>query len=100
MPPQWVYDAAFYHIYPLGLCGAPHRNDFTSAPVPRLDCLYRWIDHILSLNLNAVYLGPVFESTAHGYDTADYYQVDRRLGTNDTLKNVIAEMKARGLRVI
>ena len=35
-----------------------------------------------ALGVNALYLGPLFESSAHGYDTADYYQVDRRLGSN------------------
>lgn len=96
----WFHDAMFYHIYPLALCNAPPRNDFAQPPTPRLEWLTPWIEHIVSLGLNAVYLGPVFESSAHGYDTADYYQVDRRLGTNDTLKALIAAMKARGLRVI
>jgi len=31
--------------------------------------------------VNALYLGPVFESSAHGYDIADYCTVDRRLWT-------------------
>ena len=97
---SWAQDAMFYHIYPLGLCGAPERNDFTSAPVPRLESLSPWIDHIAALNLNAVYLGPLFESTRHGYDTADYFQVDRRLGDEQTLKRIVGAMKARGLRVI
>ncbi len=100
MTPQWIYDARFYHIYPLGLCGAPARNDFSLPAVPRLEVLYAWVDHIVSLNLNAVYLGPVFESTAHGYDTVDYLQVDRRLGDNQTLRNLTAYMKSRGLRII
>ncbi|HML24729.1 MAG TPA: alpha-amylase family glycosyl hydrolase [Aggregatilinea sp.] len=100
MTPDWIDSALFYHIYPLGLLDAPAHNDFSAAPVPRLEGLAPWIDHILGLNLNAVYLGPVFESTAHGYDTADYFQVDRRLGTWDTLRGVIGAMKARGLRVI
>ncbi len=90
----WIHDAMFYHIYPLGLCGAPERNDFSSSPVDP------WIDHIAALNLNAVYLGPVFESSQHGYDTADYYHVDRRLGNVQTLKGVIGAMKARGMHVI
>ena len=30
----------------------------------------------------AIYIGPLFESTTHGYDTKDYKQVDRRLGDN------------------
>ncbi len=100
MTVNWIPNALFYHIYPLGLCDAPKHNDFNTAPTPRLDQLYTWIDHILSLNLNAVYLGPVFESSAHGYDTADYFCVDRRLGDNQTLKNLIHAMKNRGLRVI
>ena len=24
---MWAYDSVFYHIYPLGFCGAPHDND-------------------------------------------------------------------------
>ena len=79
---HWTDDSIFYHIYPLGFCGAPKENDFTSKAVPRLDKIYGWLDHIQALGVNALYLGPVFESDAHGYDTADYYQVDRRLGDN------------------
>lgn len=33
---QWVNEAVFYHIYPLGLCDAPPRNDFQSPPRQRL----------------------------------------------------------------
>lgn len=93
-------DAVFYHIYPLGLCDAPTRNDFTLEPVPRLAQLHDWVDHLCDLGINAVYLGPVFESTAHGYDTVDYLKVDRRLGTEETLRDVIQHMKQRGIRVI
>ena len=100
MSSEWARDAIFYHIYPLGLCGAPHHNDFQSSSVARLEVLFNWLDHIQNLGANAIYLGPVFESTAHGYDTADYFHVDRRLGTNDTLKNLIGEMKQRGFRVV
>lgn len=97
---HWAFDSFFYHIYPLGLCGAPQRNDFTTAPQPRLEMLYEWIDHLRRLGVNALYLGPVFESTRHGYDTSDYYQVDRRLGSNDTLRELVAELHRSGIRVI
>ena len=30
------------------------------------------------MNVDAVYLGPVFESSEHGYDTIDYKKIDRR----------------------
>lgn len=100
MTPQWVKEAIFYHIYPLGLCDAPQRNDFNAVPIARLNALYSWLDHIRSLGVNAIYLGPVFESSAHGYDTADYFHFDRRLGTIDDLRALIHAMKSRGLRVI
>lgn len=53
-----------------------------------------------SIGVNALYLGPLFESTAHGYDTADYFHVDRRLGTNSTLAEVVEALHANGIRVI
>jgi cyclomaltodextrinase len=97
---NWATDAVFYHIYPLGLCRAPGRNDFGSTPVPRLDALLPWLDHARDLGATALYLGPVFESTAHGYDTADFWHVDRRLGTDETLARLVRVAHDRGLRVI
>jgi len=96
----WATDAIFYHIYPLGLCGAPPRNDFCQAPVERLAELYGWLDHIQGLGATALYLGPLFESSAHGYDTADYYQVDRRLGERKTLADFSRELHRRGMRLV
>ncbi len=97
---HWARDSVFYHIYPLGLCGAPQRNDFHSPATPRLERLYSWIGHLQNLGTNALWLGPVFESSAHGYDTADYYLVDRRLGHNRTLSEVISALHQNGIRVI
>lgn len=96
----WADDAFFYHIYPLGLCAAPPRNDFVSAPAPRLEQLYRWLDPIQELGANALYLGPLFESSAHGYDTADYFRVDRRLGENRHLSAFSKVLHRRGLRLV
>ncbi|MBN1873990.1 MAG: alpha-glucosidase C-terminal domain-containing protein [Anaerolineae bacterium] len=97
---HWAYDAVFYHIYPLGFCGAPAHNDFCAPPTPRLEQLYAWIDHLHTLEVNALYLGPLFESSRHGYDTADYYHVDRRLGANETLSRLVSVLHDNGIRVI
>jgi cyclomaltodextrinase len=97
---HWASDSFFYHLYPLGFCGAPERNDFRSSPVPRLDKLYGWLDHLQRLGVNAVYLGPLFESSAHGYDTADFFLVDRRLGDNSTLAALSAELHRRDIRLV
>jgi len=93
-------EKVFYHIYPLGFCGAPERNDFSSAPVDRLDRVAEWIAHMKELGVNALYLGPLFESVEHGYDTVNYYTVDRRLGTNDSLKNLVRALHENGIDVV
>jgi glycosidase len=96
----WFEDAVFYHIYPLGLCGAPERNDFVSPPEPRLRRVFTWLDHARQLGANALILGPVFESTGHGYDTADYFKVDRRLGDDALLADLVRHAHGLGLRVL
>lgn len=97
---HWSYGSFFYHIYPLGFCGAPQYNDFSSSPINRLEKISGWIPHLKDLGIKAIYLGPVFESTSHGYDTADYYTVDRRLGTNETLAGLVYEFHDNGMKVI
>jgi cyclomaltodextrinase / maltogenic alpha-amylase / neopullulanase len=97
---DWAPDAFFYHIYPLGMLGAPERNDFESAPEPRLARITGWLDHLAELGVNAIQLGPVFESSGHGYDTADLWMVDRRLGTEETLRDLSAEIHKRGMRLV
>jgi len=97
---DWVRQSVFYHIYPLGLCAAPARNDFSSVPVNRLEKINTWIEHIQSLDANALYLGPVFESTSHGYDTVDYFKVDRRLGDNHSLTQLVQNLHQNGIRVV
>ena len=97
---HWSKDAVFYHIYPLGCLGAPERNTFSGAAVDRLSGLHAWIDYLADLGIDAVYLGPVFESSAHGYDTADYFTVDRRLGNNAHLAALSRALCHRGMRLV
>lgn len=98
--PGWVRNSIFYHIYPLGMCGAPAENDPAMAASPRLEMLHEWLPYLTDLGINAIYIGPLFESSSHGYDTIDYRLVDRRLGTNATLKQLIQAIHANGMRVI
>ena len=100
MTHPWYEDAFFYHIYPLGFCGAPERNDYQAPPVERLYKVCEWIPHMKELGVNALYLGPLFESESHGYDTVNYYELDRRLGTNNTLKELVRQLHENGIKVI
>ena len=67
----WYDEAVFYHIYPLGLTGAPKQNTY-GEPVHRLNTLLPWIGHIKEIGCNAIYIGPLFESVGHGYETTVY----------------------------
>ena len=95
----WYDEAVFYHIYPLGMTGAPKQNSY-SEPVHRLNALLPWICHIKELGCNAIYIGPLFESVGHGYETTDYKKLDSRLGTNEDLANFVSECHKEGIRVI
>ena len=95
---MWYDDAVFYQLYPLGACGAPWVND--GVRESRILKLIDWIPHIRALGCGAVYLNPVFESDAHGYDTRDYRVLDCRLGTNADLRAVVDAFHAAGLRVV
>lgn len=95
----WYDEAIFYHIYPLGLCNAPKQNPY-GEPVHRLNTLIPWIDHIREIGCNAVYIGPLFESVGHGYETTDYKKLDSRLGDNKDLTDFVAVCHEKGIRVI
>ena len=96
---SWYNEAVFYHIYPLGLTGAPKQNDY-GEPVHRLNTLLPWIDHIKEIGCTALYIGPLFESVGHGYETTDYRKLDSRLGTNEDLSHFVAACHEKGIKVI
>lgn len=96
---SWFNEAIFYHIYPLGMTNAPKQNSYNEV-VQRLNTLIPWISHIKSCGFNALYIGPLFESVGHGYETTDYKKLDSRLGTNEDLINFVDECHKQGIKVI
>lgn len=95
----WYDEAIFYHIYPLGLLGAPKENRYDGV-THRLPALDAWVDHIKEIGCNAIYIGPLFESEGHGYETTDYKKLDSRLGDNNDLKKFVKKCHSSGVRVI
>jgi len=126
---MWFEESVFYQIYPLGFVGAPFENApaqyaeqgvespfskstgrkkpacntvtnaeiSASAPIRKV---IGWIPHLEKLGVNAVYFSPVFESDTHGYNTRDYGLIDRRLGTNEDFRDVVAALHEAGIRVV
>ncbi len=59
------------------------------------------LDYLKSLNVDVLYLNPVFEAYSnHRYDTGDYEKVDSLLGTNDDFIHLLKAAKKKGIRVI
>ena len=96
---SWFVKSVVYHIYPLGMLGCEPYND--NGPVRhRLSSVAEIIPHLRSLGIDAIYFGPLFESTRHGYDTKDYYHIDRRLGSDEDFAWLVQSLHQAGIRVI
>ena len=94
----WYDSAVFYHIYPLGLCGCPHDNHGEQGS--HFNKITEWSDHAQRIGCTAIYIGPLFKSGSHGYDTIDYRTVDNRLGTNEDFKTYVKHCHKIGMKVI
>ncbi|MFI1991615.1 alpha-amylase family glycosyl hydrolase [Actinoplanes sp. NPDC020271] len=98
---DWAEHVIWWHLHPLTFLGAPRQALPPGAPAePRLRNLGPWLDYLLELGCNGLALGPIFASETHGYDTVDHYRVDRRLGTEDDLRWLVDECRAKGIRVM
>ncbi len=97
---MWAEESNFYHIYPLGFCGAKDYNSFEGNIEHNLYKVENQIEHLKNMRIDAVYFGPLFESTKHGYDTADYYKIDSRLGTNDEFAELCKNLHYNGMRIV
>ncbi|MBQ6206578.1 MAG: maltodextrin glucosidase [Oscillospiraceae bacterium] len=103
---MWAENAVFYQIAPVGLCDAPRENPLPpdespdSHTVNRIAKLRDWIPHLQKLNVNALYLTPVFMSDSHGYNTRDFRRIDNRLGTNANFREFVDACHDADIRVV
>ena len=88
-------------MFPLGFTGAEKAALPPAAPARhRLRHLEAWLDYAVELGCNGLLLGPVFAAETHGYDTADYFRIDPRLGDEGDFDSLVAAASQRGLRLI
>ncbi len=95
----WWQEKVFYQIYPLGFCGAERQNDF-GAVRHRLNLIEDELPRLQDMGIGALLLNPLFQSAAHGYDTADFYNTDCRLGDNADLKRFVKRCHDCGIKVV
>ncbi|MBS0186954.1 MAG: DUF3459 domain-containing protein [Planctomycetes bacterium] len=105
---NWWNDAVFYQVFvrsfkdsekgPLANDGI---GDFQGL-IDKLDYINDGDPKTTSdLGATAIWLMPVFEGPSyHGYETSDYYAIEKDFGTNEDFKRFVAECKKRNIRVI
>ena len=96
----WAKNAIFYHLFPLGCLGAPSRQPSEDGVVHRIRDLDGWLDHLKDLGIDALLLGPVLQSSSHGYDVIDYFRIDRRLGDEEDFATFSHALHARGMHLV
>jgi cyclomaltodextrinase / maltogenic alpha-amylase / neopullulanase len=97
---DWIDHAVFWHIYPLGFVGAEREAHGCDAVTNRFGHMIAWLDYAVDLGASAILLGPIFASSTHGYDTIDYFRIDRRLGDDADFDAFVDAAHRRGLRVV
>jgi glycosidase len=111
--PYWVQDAIFYQIFPDRFYRSEQNKqsivlqDWGSPPTVRgfqggdLRGIIEKFDYLLDLGVNALYLNPIFSSTAnHRYHTNDYFKIDRTLGTLEDFRALLDVAHSNHVRVI
>ena len=92
----WWTSAVAYQIYPRSF------RDADGDGVGDLGGILRELDHLEALGVDVVWLSPVYRSPMQdgGYDVADYRDVDPLFGSLADLDALIAELHARGMKLI
>lgn len=111
--PDWVRDAVFYQVFPdrfarSGRVDAPGPLEPWDAPPTvhgfkggDLYGVADRLDYLAELGATAIYLNPIFASTAnHRYHTSDYLSVDPLLGGDAALRELLDRAHALGIRVV
>lgn len=96
---SWIKESIFYQFYTLGFCGVLEPGRIYEEK-NRLIKIEKWIPHLKEMSINAIYFAPIFESSYHGYDTKDYYKIDKRLGTNKDFKELCEKLHKNNIRIV
>lgn len=81
------------------------RNDSFARHGGDLQGIADHLDYIADLGVAAIWLNPTQENdmkegSYHGYAITDYYQLDRRLGSNEEFKTLVEKAHQKGLKVV
>jgi alpha-glucosidase len=95
-PPAWWKDAVVYQVYVRSFA------DSDGDGVGDLIGLRDRLDHLVTLGVDGLWLNPCYPSPQvdHGYDVADYTDIEPAYGDLETFDGLLAEAHAKGLRLL
>ena len=96
MPQPWWRGAVFYQVYVRSFA------DANGDGVGDLPGITAHLAYVKSLGADAIWLTPFYPSPQkdHGYDVADYFDVDPEHGTLDDFDRLVERAHELGLRVL
>ena len=85
-----------YQIYPKSF------KDSNGDGIGDLKGITAKLKYLKQLGINTIWLNPIYVSPQidNGYDVADYYQIDEKLGTMADFDELVAKAHALGLDII
>ncbi|HAK1704668.1 TPA: alpha,alpha-phosphotrehalase [Salmonella enterica] len=94
--PLWWQNGVIYQIYPKSF------QDTTGNGTGDLRGVTQHLDYLQRLGVDAIWLTPFYISPQvdNGYDVANYTAIDPTYGTLDDFDELVAQAKARGIRII
>lgn len=91
----WWQDAVFYQIWPRSF------YDSNSDGAGDFNGIKTKLPYLADLGVDAIWLTPIFEAPSyHGYDFTEFYAVERDYGTLADFKQLVADAKAKNIRII
>ena len=96
MPQPWWRSAVFYQIYVRSFADS---NDDGIGDLPGITSR---LDYVKDLGVDAIWLTPFYPSAQkdHGYDVADYFDVNPEYGTLDDFDHLLARAHELRLKVL
>lgn len=93
---EWWKERIVYQIYPRSFC------DSNGDGIGDLPGITSRLDTLKALGVGTLWLSPVYASPNedNGYDISDYCAINPEYGTMADMENLIAEAKARDIRII
>ncbi|WP_279120992.1 glycoside hydrolase family 13 protein [Bacteroides acidifaciens] len=105
IPDRFANGDASNDVIPGMLEDRVDRNDSFARHGGDFKGIEQHLDYIADLGVTSVWLNPIQENdmqggSYHGYAITDYYQADRRFGSNEEFRTLVEQAHSKGLKIV